>query len=165
MAGFKPSTPLEAKVMMSMAAPVLDCKSIATSTPARKVRLEEAERKRHCAFEPLSVLERSGALAHLLKAEKDEAHPEQRAGNRLPERNPNSSKRDSRASDYVGNEGMNVERRHECKRCQTDIGPDDNGRSGARLDKPAVGEADQNESHGGRALHDGTGKSSQPRSE
>ena len=127
-----------------------------------KGEAERGEREGHRAPKPFSILQRSGAGAHFLETEKNEAHAEKRARKRLPERDAESSQGDSGAAHEVGDDGMDVQRGHERERREADIGPYNDGRRGPRLDKSAVGEADQNERHGCRALHDGASKSPQP---
>ena len=60
---------------------------------------------------------------------------------------------------------MDIQRGHERERSKADIAPDNYGRRSPRFDEPTVGQADQNEGHCGRALHDCACESPQSRSE
>ncbi len=154
MAGFRPMRPLLAKVMTSMAAPVLDCRSAAAPTPARKAERRGGHGGIHRVSEPLRILERSGARAHLLEADKDQSHAKQSTRQGLPEWHPDGAQHDTRPAHHQRDQGMNIQRGDECQYGEANIAPDHNRRRLARLDQAGIRHAHEDERDRRGALHE-----------
>src|SRR5262245_54142737 len=113
-----------------------------------------AQADREHVPEPRRRRERRDAPAHRVEAEEDQPRPEQHPG---PGARPDTSQqppRDPRPADQPGDQRVNVERGEERERGEADVAPHDDRQRRPRRDEPAARQADEDEGHRGRALHE-----------